>query len=806
MKALLTSFVQDLQFAFRQSRKQVGFTLTVILLLALGIGGSTAAFSVFYQVLLKPLPYPNSQRLFFVHNFFPKSQMAATGVSGFDYAELSRRKDVFAAAGILFWNDLTLTGLGAARHLNVVNASSSLFEALAVAPQFGRIFSNAEDRLDAPRTTLLSDAMWRNDFNADPHVVGRTIYLNKTPYTVIGVMPRSFQFPSRETQLWIPSSLRPNEFTIQGGRLEKWLHMVARLAPGVTVDRARTALETITDRLAVSYPSFYPKKEGWQFTLRQVADEQTQTVRRWLYLAFGAVFSVLLIACINVSGLLLIRGTARSSEIAVRRAIGASKARIVWQILTETGLLAFVSCALGLVLAFWAVRLVNLFGPIAQPTSIHVQTLLFAVALGFFCTVVAGLTPALLSAQLPVEQTLKSGATRTATRGSGLRSLIVAAQLACAVGLLFTAAQLSRSFLNLTQVPTGFNQDHVWTGAVELQSSHYMADQSWDARFYEPLLAELRSIPGVRAASSCNAVPFNPNGTWLEQFHLPKRPPQNPRREAQVGLAFPGYFQAIGIPLLKGRTFTARDRAGAPLVAVIDQELAQRYFRTENPIGRLIGSGGEDRPATIIGVVGSVHNSDLGGPRVPEVYYPELQERTDATYLVLRTNSDLNPTAAVRNAIAKLDPDIALYDVAWMNDRVAASLKLRRFVVLLLNGLAVTGFLLATVGLYASIAHLVQMRQREIGIRMALGARQIQVARMILARATFIACGGVIGGVLTGVMVGEAVRAQLFGVTLTDPKTWIAVLGGILIASVAAASLPAWRASRVDPAVALRNE
>lgn len=806
MTNLLANFIQDLQFAFRQSRKQIWFTLTVVLLLALGIGGSTAAFSVFYQVLLKPLPYPNLQRLFFVHNSFPKSQIPATGVSGFDYAEISRHRDVFAASAIFYWNDLTLTGVGAPRHINVVNASSSLFQVLGVSPQLGRTFSNAEDRRGAPGTTVLSDTMWRNDFNADPHVLGRTIYLNDKPYTVVGVMLKSFQFPSRETQLWIPVALRPGEFTIQLGRLEKWLHMVARLAPGVNLDKAHTALETISNRLAASYPSFYPRKEGWEFTMRQIADEQTQAVRRWLYLAFGAVFSVLLIACINVSGLLLIRATARNSEIAVRRAIGASKARIVWQILTETSLLAFVSCALGLVLAVWAVHLVNIYGPIAQPTTIRGQALLFAVALAFFCTVVAGLTPALLSAQLPVEQTLKSGATRTATRGSGLRSVIVAAQLAFAVGLLFMAAQLSRSFLNLTHVPAGFNQDHVWTGAIELQSNRYTANQSWNTQFYEPLLQSLKSLPGVQAASGGNAIPFNPSGVWLERFRLSARPDLNPNAEAQVGLAFPGYFESIGIPLQKGRTFTARDRAQSPQVAVIDQELARRYFPGRDPIGQFIGSGGVKTPATIIGVVGSIHNMDLGGPPVPEVYYPELQERTDDTYLVLRMSNDLDPTTAVRNAIAKLDPDIALYDVAWMSDRVAASLKLRRFVVLLLNGLALTGFLLAIIGLYASIAHLVEMRQREIGIRIALGARQIQVTRMILVRATVVACAGIIGGVVAGGIVGEAVRTQFFGVRLTDPETWIAVLGGILIASVMAASVPAWRASRVDPAIALRNE
>jgi len=796
VEQIFVNLVQDTRFALRQMRKQPGFALITVLVLALGIGGSTAVFCVLYQAVLKPLPYPDAERLLFVHNFFPKSQVATAGVSGFDYGEIRRHTDVFRSSGVFYWNDLTLTGFGEARHIDAVNASASLFDVLGMKPQLGRIFSAPEDRRGADGTALLSDALWRGALGADPHAVGRVIHLDGAPFTVVGVMPRSFQFPSPETQLWIPVALRPGEFMIEGGRTEKWLHMIARLSPHVTAQKANSALDTIGSDLASRFPAFYPKKDGWHFGARPLATEQTEAIRRWLYLAFGAVLAVLLIASINVGGLLLIRGTARQGEIAIRLAMGAGKFRMIRQMLTETGVLAFSGCLSGLIVALWAIHLVNLYGPMAQPTPRRSWALIVAPALALLSTLFAGLLPALLAARLPVEQTLKGGATRTSTRGGSWRNAIVAAQIALAVALVFTAVEMNRSFLNLTRVPAGFQPRYVWTGAMDLPKTGY----------FEPLLEELASIPGVQSASSANAIPFNPSGIWTEQLRLPGRPKGSTPPEAQIGLALPGYFEAMGIPLLRGRTFTLRDRAGSVPVAVIDEELARRYFPDDEAVGKLIASGGANTPATIIGVVGSVHNGDLSGPHEPEVYYPELQERAEAMYLVLRTTGDADPTAAVRKAIAKFDPGVALYDVQFMEARVGASLELRRFVAFLLNGLAIVGMLLASVGLYGSLAHLVELRQREIGIRVALGATRAQVVQMILARAGSVIAAGLMAGALGAAVAGRAVQSQLFGVKLTDAAIWIGVLGVILIAGAVSAYFPAWRAARIDPSVALRHE
>jgi len=806
MAAFVKGFVRNLRFGIRRIWKNPALALVAVSILSLGIGGSTSVFNVLYQVLLKPLPYPHAERLLFIHNHFPKSQISMAGVSGFDYAEIKRHKDVFAGAGFYFWNDLTLTGLGAARHINVVNASASVFAVLGVQAELGRTFSEAEDQNGAPGTVLLSDGLWRSALGADPNVLGRIIHLNGTPYAIVGVMPQSFQFPSHETQLWIPTALRRGEFTIQGGRLEKWLHMVARLSPGVTVQQATAALLTVSDTLSSQFPSFYPQNEGWRFAMRAVADEQTERIRFWIYLAFGAVFSVLLIACINVSGLLLIQESARSGEIAIRRAVGATKQQIIGQLLTETSVLVFAGLFFGLLFALWAIHLINLYGPLGQPVTVQSWSLIFALGLVVISTLCAGLLPALLSAQVPVEQALKGGGTRTSTRSRGWRNAIVAAQIAVAVTVMFTATQLNRSFLNLTRVPAGFQPQQVWTGAVDLPSHNYTAEQSWNSRFFEPLLSELKSSPGVQAASLANAIPFNPSGIWTEGFRLPMRVQQNRSQEAQIALALPGYFETIGIPLVEGRTFTEHDRAGAPPVAVIDRELSHRYFTGEEPIGKLITVGGEANPATIIGVVGSVHNSDLGGPPVPEVYFPELQERTESAYLVLRTRGDLDPTAVVRNAITRLDPGVALYDVKFMDDRVAESLKIRRFVAFLLNGLAAMGMALSIVGLYGSLAHMVQLRQREIGIRVALGAMRSQVVSLVLARASVVVGAGLLAGAVGGVLAEYAVRSQLFGVQATDATIWMVVIGSILIASALSVYVPAWRAGRIDPSLALRHE
>ena len=803
MSSSASDFAADLSYGLRQIRSNLPLTILCVAVLAIGIGAATAVFGVLYDALLRPLPYRDASRIVFVHNEFP-GQLGRTDESAPDYADLSTHRELFSETAAYYFNDFTMTGVsgtGYAEHVDAVNTSASLFPMLGIRPQLGRVILPSDDQYGAAKVVVLSDAFWRTRFGDDPKIVGKTFQLDGKPYDIVGVMPPNFDFPYPATQMWVPLALPPAAYT--SGRGGKWLRVVGRVAPGVSMERANAMLAAIGHGLASQYPDDYTEKTGWHFSMQPMQAERTEGVRKWLLLAFGAVVCVLLIACTNVSGLLLVRASVRSREWAVRSALGASRWRVARQILTETGLLAVAGCAAGIVLAAALVRIINVYGPIHN-TQIESWTLAFAIVLCLIATLVAGVLPALLSSRSDIEQSLRSGAGRATTGQSRWRGALVAGQISVAIALLFTATALGRSFAKLLDVSPGFSPDHVWTACVQLPARAHNVST---AAFFADLIHRVAALPGVESASAGDSLPFSSSLTTLDVY-LPGRPQPRIRPSARANLVLPNYFETLKIPLLKGRTFTQRDDSHASFTSiVIDEAFARTYFPNEDPIGKLVANNCcHDQPDRVIGVVGNVATRDLGAPPKPGIYWPELQLPNTAMFLVVREAGNTDVTSAVREVLRQKDPSVALFDVEMMPARIMDSMKLRRFIAWLLNSFAVIGMILAALGLYGTLAYLVQLRRREMAIRMAFGATPRDVAGLVTRYGAALALAGVIPGAILCIFAVQATRSFLFGVAALDPWTIAGTAGGLLIIAALASWFPVVQVARLDPLPMLREE
>ena len=811
MSSTATELISDLAYGSRQMRKNLSLTILCAVVLSIGIGATTAVFAVLYDVLLKPLPYLDANQIVFVHNEFPSSQLGHSAASAPDYAYLSAHREIFSETAAYYFNDFTMSGVsgaGYAEHVDVVNASASLFSMLGMGLQLGRTILPNDDRYGAAKVALLSDALWRSRFGADAGVLGKTVQLDGEPYEIIGVMPPDFNFPYPATQMWVPLALRPEQYSPKT-RGNNWLQMLARIAPGVTLERANAMLATASHEVAALDPDAYPEKAGWHFSIEPMLAEQTKDLRQWLLLAFSAVVCVLLIACTNVSGLLLVRATVRGREWAVRSALGASAARLIRQILTETALLVVIGCAGGLGLALALVRLINTYGPIHR-VELRPLALVFTFGLCVLSTLVAGLLPASLSSRVPLEQVLKAGAGRTATGQSRWRGALIAGQIGIAVALLFTATALGRSFVKLLAVSPGFSPEHIWSASVGLPQTGY-ATKTSHAEFFRNMVDRIATLPGVESASAALALPFS-SGGYTADLYIPGRPEPSVRPAARVNVVLPNYFETIKIPLLKGRTFTPHDDATSPEVVIINEEFASKYFPGEDPIGKLAANNGSgfpgsrSDPARIIGVVGNVAMRELGAPRRPEIYWPQLQLPNSAMFLVVREAGKTDVTSAVREILRQQDASVALFDVEMMPQRIMNSVKLRRLVAWLLNSFALVGAILAALGLYGTLSYLVQLRRREIAIRMAFGATPGDVARLIAHYGLSLALAGLVSGMVLCALASRATRTFLFGVAPFDLWAVAHTIGALLLLVAIATCSPVAQASAVDALSMLREE
>lgn len=807
---------QEFRHAARKLLRAPGFTAIAVLTIALGIGATTAVFSVVYNVLLKPLPYRDAGQLVSVESVRNGDPMPMSPLDFMDYREQARS---FTGLAAIDRGTINLTGVGSQPvRLRSTRVSASFFEVLGVNAVRGRLFRAGEDEPGAPRVVVLSYATWRSEFGGDPRVIGQTVSLDGNPYSVIGVAPSWMRYPEN-TELWVPMQFQPYEID-PGNRGAHSLDGIARLAPGVTVQAATRDLGRVAGRLAAAYPESNAEFGAGAYPLQA---QIVQNARAALLMLMGAVAFVLLVACTNVANLLLVRASAREAEMAVRTALGASRWRIVRQLAAESVLLAGLGTGAGLVLAAWAVDALVAFGPRGLPrldeVSMDGRVVAFAAALAVVTGLLFGAAPAIHVLRADISEMLRGGGRGASGRRTGQRTrhALVVVETALAVVLLVGAGLFLRSFTRLVAQDPGFSPMHVTTATVSLPANKYRLDRD-ASTFVDRLTARVRALPGVRDVAVGFGRPLY-RGHIRTGFEVAGWPPSTPnsRRIVTVRPVSPSYFAVLGIPLDSGRQFTATDRADAPQVVLVNEELVRRYFKGRAPIGERLTLGWDRDTVewgaksavggTIVGVVRDVTEAGPGSKVEPIVYTPFAQVPvTDITVLVQAKGTLASVASGLRSALRGVDPDLPLFDVTTMDAALAESVAQPRFYTMLLSGFAGVALLLAAIGIYGVIAYSVSLRHREIGIRLALGATRDRVLRLTMRQGVVLAAAGIPVGLVAAFWLTRYVSGLLFGVGGLDPLTF-GVVPLVLMAVAAVASyVPARRAARVDPVVTMRAE
>jgi putative ABC transport system permease protein len=810
------NFVQDLRYALRMLAKSPGFAGVAILTLALGIGANTAIFSMVDGVLLRPLPYPQPQQLVKVWMRFTGIGLPndRNKVSPPEFQDLQHLNRSFAALAAMDNANFNITVAGVPQRVEGAAVSPSLFPMLGVSPVLGRGFLPEEAQTGRDQVLLLGYGLWKRRFGGDPRVVGRTLQVNGKPMLVVGVLPAGFDYPF-EAELWQPLAFTPEQLT-PDYRGSHGLEVLARLKTGLTLPQAREDMQAVTQSIIEQNPDYPYRKFGFSVLTVPLLQDTVGDVQTALWVLTGAVGFVLLIACVNVAGLLLARASTRGKEMAIRVAIGASPGRITRQLLTESLVLAVAGGAVGVGLAPLVLAELNRFSTVALPRMSAVRidgwVLAFAAAISLATGLLFGLAPAWqASRRAPAEELKEGGRSDSgATSSTRMRHVLVAAETALSVVLLVGAGLLLRSFLHVLAVDPGFHADRVLTMRVSLPSEKY-GKQEQVTGFYREVLRRIDGLPGVEASGATAALPLTGlggSGTVTidtQAVPLDQRTPETDWRPAT-----PGYLQAIGMSLLRGRYFTQGDIATAAPVAIVDDSLARTYWPNENPIGKRIKLGGMRSTApwmTVVGVVGHVHYRALEAPSRPQLYWPEFQNPYHTLSLAIRTSVDPKSMALpVQAAIHQVDPDQPVYQIRTMS-QLRSEWVSRRFFSLVLVGLfAGVALLLAAVGIFGVMAYSVARRSHEIGVRMALGARPRDVLRMVIAQGLGMVGAGLAAGLVFALGLVQLIKSMLYQTNAIDPATFAAVAAVLLAVAVAACLLPAWRAMRVDPTIALRYE
>ncbi len=809
----MNTLLQDLRYGARMLLKSPGFTVVAVLALALGIGANSAIFSVVNAVLLRPLPFPEPARLVRL-GAGSRGEPTARGVFSFpDYKDVQAQAQTLEYVAGYLNSGTVLTGEGE-EPMRILGAdvAADYFPLLGVQPELGRVFTRAEDQPGAA-VVVISHGLWQRRFGARPNVLGQQLKMGSTNATIIGVMPAGFEYPFRaeHQDFWAPLNGHPTPDREQ--RDEHSLPVIARLKPGVTVEQARAELATLARRFEQQYPA---SNTAVTITAASLHADLTRDVRPALFILLGAVGFVLLIACANVANLLLARAASRSKEIAIRTALGASRWRIVRQLLVESLLLAIVGGGLGLLLAMWGVDLLVAASPAniprVQQVGLDGRVLAFTLLLSALVGIAFGLVPALHASKPDLNDALKEGSrgSTESLRRNRVRSLLVVAEVALSLMLLIGAGLLLKSFMRLVQTDPGFDASHVLTLDIPLGRQRYATPEQ-QTDFFRRLVERTKSLPGVAAAGIVNDLPLSGNGDNYT-FQIAGRPAAPPGAEpiADYTVASPGYCETLRIPLRQGRLLTAQDNAQAPRVLLISESLARRHFADTNPIGQrlMLDIDNETAPREIVGVVGDVRRAALDTEAAPEFYLPYEQVPERRMNLVVRTTAAdaASMTASVRGAVRDLDKDQLIWQTRTLDQLLAASVAGRRFNMLLLGIFAAVALLLAALGIYGVMAYSVTRRTHEIGIRMALGARAGDVLKLVIGQGMLLAGAGVALGLIGALAVTRVLTTLLYGVSPTDPLTFAGLALLLALIAFVACYVPARRATKVDPMIALRYE
>ncbi|MGB7921787.1 MAG: ABC transporter permease [Pyrinomonadaceae bacterium] len=810
---MVGTLFQDIRYGARMLWKSPGFTVVAIFTLALGIGANSAIFSVVNAVLLRPLPFKNPGALVKVNGELRKQGVDKEPLSYPDFVDL--KAQVQSLEHVTAYNQASgaLTGEGEPERLRGVNVSAELFPLLGVEPVVGRAFAAEDDRPESAPVVLLGHGLWQRRFGADPKVVGREIMLNGRSTTVLGIMPPDFNFPVQGLPRDYWSPLAPSVGKRATERGSHYLNVIGRLKQGFTLAQSAAETQSIAARLAGQYPE---TNTSFGINVDSAHEEIVRDVKPALLVLLGAVGFVLLIACANVANLLLARATARTKEIAIRTALGASRLRVLRQLLTESVLLSLVGGSLGLLIAVWGVDLLMSVSPADIPRvkeiGLDARALGFTLAVSVVTGLIFGLAPALQASKLDLNETLKEGG-RGSTEGlrrNRVRSLLVISEIALSLVLLVSAGLLTKSFMRLLNVNPGFNPDNVLTVGVALPPAKY-TEEAQQSAFFRETLERLKNSPGIVSAAAVFPLPLS-GSNRINTFQIAGRPvpAHGEEPEAHDRVTTPDYFQAMGIPVIKGRVFTERDGADAPPVIVVNESFARRFFPDEDPLGKRIIMDAEQNPKgnEIVGVVGDVRHRALDAEGGAELYFSYLQMPERSMALVIRAQAvdPMSVASSIRGVVQQVDKDQPLSNIQTMNQLLADSVARRRFNMLLLGIFSAVALLLAAVGIFGVMNYSVSQRTHEIGIRMALGAQAGDVLRMVVGQGMILALIGVAAGLIAAFALTRVMSNLLFGVSATDPLTFVGV--SLLLAAIAlvACYIPARRATKVDPMVALRYE